>query len=1113
MATRNLLVKIGADTTDVTRKLRGLTRPFNSLSAAAQQTGRTLTIGLTAPLTLIGGLALKMSADFESGMNRVRAVTGATGKTFERLEDVAKNLGATTRFSATEAADAMGFLGQAGFDANKIMTALPATLNLAAAGALELGQSADLVTDVLAGFGLEADQATRLTNILAKAAASSNTSVEQMGEAFSFVGPVAKAMSVSLEDASAAITFLSDAGVKGARAGTALRSVLGSLAKPTTAAAVALKKAGIGADDFKTGVITLPEILKKLAAANLDAGDKIAIFNKKMFSAGEILISSAPKFDAVSESFSNLNDDAARMAATMDEGAKGGLRALKSALEALAIAVTSNGILDGFSAIVRSVADMVRGLAKASPALLNFVVILAGVAATIGPLLLAFGLLKPAIIAVGTLLAGISGPVGLAIGAFVLLGSGIAAVALAKDDLDESLENTGSIGTLRREVLDLEKVIARFGVTVKQQANEGLQEYRDRLEEVRAKVLETRNALDESNRSFINIATSLKLGFEATEKYISDLELFNIAAGKTDTVLIKAKKSLDAATSAVKSFGQKVAEQIKSLRDQVVASKIAATAQQEYAVQLANSGQIIKDTEPARFKLVDSLKRIATEQDKATKAAAKSVEPLRNSGAAFETMAAAALAGVQPVIDLVSEFDKLPPSINAAALESLKLEGAYKALGVTSSELADQQLARLRAQLEIINQAYREGRASLEDLRNAQEAYANAADRSGESTKNLSKDMQAVSLILDRLFQDLADFVLGMKSFADTLKSIGQAIVQTMVKETFKAMRDEILENDKALKKLIETFKKFLGLGKKTSDTVTKGAGDVITGGGGKVGGGVPTGGALPIVDVITGIVTAISSVISNFQLARLEGSLNKIELNTRQTTRALTGAPELLAQSAQAIGQAAGQISDATKRNQIVIPSQTVPGFEPFPGPTGNGGIPTPPPPAPPGLPPPGPEGAGAGVPGPQQGLGVLQVLFQHSDFLQDSLGQLKFQTASLDTLKEQATRREGLLELIRDSLTGLKNVGIGGAGVPALLGQIKEGISGPNGVVARMNARILQAQKKFDFDRDIMVPIQERQALTLVGILSQLINMARDNTFTPEFPRPPEPIGGALL
>ena len=228
--------------------------------------------------------------------------------------------------------------------------------------------------------------------------------------------------------------------------------------------------------------------------------------------------------------------------------------------------------------------------------------------------------------------------------------------------------------------------------------------------------------------------------------------------------------------------------------------------------------------------------------------------------------------------------------------------------------------------------------------------------------------------------------------------------------------------------------------------------------------------------------------MIRNFQLAKLEGSLNAIELNTRQTTRALTGAPELLQQSAQMIGQAAGEISDATQKG-FVIPSATNAFNDPttfVPTNTTPTAVPTAP-----GLPlgPPGPEAAGTGA-GPQQGLGVLQVLFQHSDFMQDQLGQLKFQTASLDTLKDLGSRFEGLLTTIRDSLSGLNQSATfgGGAVMVALTAQIKESVTGTGELITAVRNQIAAVRQQFIFDRDIVQVTRDQQLRVQEDILKEL-------------------------
>jgi len=156
------------------------------------RTGRYLSLRITAPLIAIGAQALRTAANFEQSMNRVRALTGATGSTFEQLEATARQLGATTQFSASEAAEGMGFLAMAGFEANEIISAMPATLNLAAAGVMSLGDTADIVSNIMQGFGITAEDLEATADILTQTFTSSNTNLQQLGYGMSYVAPVAK---------------------------------------------------------------------------------------------------------------------------------------------------------------------------------------------------------------------------------------------------------------------------------------------------------------------------------------------------------------------------------------------------------------------------------------------------------------------------------------------------------------------------------------------------------------------------------------------------------------------------------------------------------------------------------------------------------------------------------------------------------------------------------------------------------------------------------------------------------------------------------------------------------------------------------------------------------
>lgn len=173
------------------------------------------TVATTAAIAGVGIAATKVGSDFEAAMSRVGAISGATGKEFKMLEKTAMELGKTTVFSASEAAEGMQYLAMAGYDANEIVAAMPGVLNAAAAGQVELGTAADITSNVLSGFGLQASETSRVADVLTKAFTSSNTSMESLGETMKYAAPIARAAGFSLEETAAAAGVLGDAGIQG----------------------------------------------------------------------------------------------------------------------------------------------------------------------------------------------------------------------------------------------------------------------------------------------------------------------------------------------------------------------------------------------------------------------------------------------------------------------------------------------------------------------------------------------------------------------------------------------------------------------------------------------------------------------------------------------------------------------------------------------------------------------------------------------------------------------------------------------------------------------------------------------------------------------------------
>ena len=208
--------------------------------------------------------AFDMAREFEQSMADVSAITGATGEDFEALEKLARDMGATTAHSATSAADGIQFLGMAGFETDQIMSALPATLGLASAAGMELGQAADISSNILSGMGMSADDLDGVVDKLAQTSRNANTDVGQLGEAFKMVGPTAAAAGLSFDDTTASLGLLANAGLQGSIGGSSLNSALRSMINPSKEAAREAEKLGLTFLDANGKMLPMSNILTQL---------------------------------------------------------------------------------------------------------------------------------------------------------------------------------------------------------------------------------------------------------------------------------------------------------------------------------------------------------------------------------------------------------------------------------------------------------------------------------------------------------------------------------------------------------------------------------------------------------------------------------------------------------------------------------------------------------------------------------------------------------------------------------------------------------------------------------------------------------------------------------
>ena len=288
----------------------------------------------TVAFAAVAGRALSMASGYDAAMRSVQAKTGATGETMDRLTEQSREMGRTTVHSATEAARGQAFLAQAGFDANEILQALPATLALATAGELDLASAADIASNVLSGFRLETEHTGRVTDVLAAIAAKTNTSVSQMGVALAKAAPAAAAAGWSLEQTAAAIGRLSDAGIQGEEAGTVLKTMLARLAAPTGKLETLMTATGISVKDTTGKMLPLNDIIAQLAPHADNTGLMFELLGTRGANAGLILGSLASDDLAnLTAELENSEGAAQEMADTMSGGLWGSLKSINSIVE------------------------------------------------------------------------------------------------------------------------------------------------------------------------------------------------------------------------------------------------------------------------------------------------------------------------------------------------------------------------------------------------------------------------------------------------------------------------------------------------------------------------------------------------------------------------------------------------------------------------------------------------------------------------------------------------------------------------------------------------------------------------------------------------------------
>lgn len=383
----NDLKVFGDKSAKAEQKLKGL-------SSAFKTTGGLLSKNVTLPIVGVGAAAVKTATDFEAGMSEVKAISGATASEFDALKDKAIEMGAKTKFSASDSADAFKYMAMAGWDASQMMDGIAGIMDLAAASGEDLATTSDIVTDALTAFGLQASDSAHFADVLAQASSKSNTNVGLMGETFKYVAPVAGALGYSIEDTAVAIGLMANSGIKGSQAGTALRSTITRLAKPVGEAEKAVNDLGISITNadgtMKPLSQTMVELRDKFAGLTEEQKAQYAAMlagQEGMSGLLAIVNTSDEDFQKLTDEINNANGAAQDMAGIMMDNTKGAIEQLKGALE-------SAGILIGekLTPYIRQLAEWITGLVEKFNSLSeeqqDLIVKIGLIVAAIGPVLL-----------------------------------------------------------------------------------------------------------------------------------------------------------------------------------------------------------------------------------------------------------------------------------------------------------------------------------------------------------------------------------------------------------------------------------------------------------------------------------------------------------------------------------------------------------------------------------------------------------------------------------------------------------------------------------------------------------------------------------------------------
>lgn len=720
-------IRVVVDPSGATRGTRQVETNLNRVGDAATRVQR-----LIARAFAFAGLGIGLNsvvrtlANFEQQMSTVKAITGATEAQFRTLRLEAQRLGSTTRFSASEAAEGMQFLARAGFDVDQVLASINDTLLLAQAGALDLASAADIASNILTGFRLNAAEAGRVVDVLALASNSANTNVFQLGEAMKFVAPVAAGLGVSLEEAAAAISALSDAGLQGSLAGTGLRRVLAELESPASKSLEILQSLGVTADEVRVSQVGLTAALTRLRDAGVDTGLALEIFGDRGGPAFEVLSNAIPRVEGLTEALGNAEGTARRIAAVMDDNLNGALLSVKSAAEGLVLAIGEAGGTGALTGAFNALATALRFVGENADTLIAALEALAVVIVVrlVGSAMVA---MKAQLFAIalafqsGTLTAfAFSGALSVVRGALLAIAANpvtaifvaLGTVAVALTTIETQTERVNRItSTLEGQVRDLQQAY--------RDTNGEVEDIRENLESLtlsQALVTQT-EAAEELDRSFRHLITTITPLFnQARYQGFAELsqDFYDLQSAMIDGTV-----TIDDVIATLDRLGQQAPE---ALREMVAETITAAQETRNLGTVVERSEAIIRvlsgtatAADRTLLGLGNSAGVAAAEVDNLGDQAVEAISALRTLQGFIPELARAA--------QVTAQLGEAQAAYEAGRREIEQSIGNGRSIDQAAADLEELSSTYARATAEINGTA-----AAQRDAGTALEAYTNSAN-------------------------------------------------------------------------------------------------------------------------------------------------------------------------------------------------------------------------------------------------------------------------------------------------------------------------------------------------------------------------------------------------